>query len=262
MSKFTVIIVSWNVADSLERCIKSVLNTKYPDLEIIVIDNASTDNSLLVIKKFRSIRLIKNSKNIGFPKSVNIGLRQSRGDYLAVLNPDTVIPENIFTSALQFFGKNPDAWIMGPKLTDPDGKIQGSVFPEPSIANTFREFWLGQKGLTAKFTPPGENPVKVNAVSGSCLVFPRSTLERTGYLTEKVFMYYEDLDYCRRIRKMGGSVYFNPEIIIIHEHGSSSKKTPLAYKYLQDSSLWYNGFFKHWIMYFIIRTSRFLSLKK
>ncbi len=247
-------------ADSLNRCIKSVLDTKYPDLEIIVVDNASTDNSLLVIKNFKSIRLIKNFRNIGFPKSVNIGLRQSRGDYLVVLNPDTVLPENFFTSSLQFFKKYPDAWIMGPKLTDPDGKIQGSVFPEPSIGDTFREFWMGKKGLTAKYTPPGDTPVKVNAVSGSCLVFPRSTLERTGLLTEKVFMYYEDLDFCRRIRKMGGKIYFNPEISIIHEHGSSSKKTPLAHKYLRDSSLWYNGFLKHWIMYFITRSGRFLGV--
>ena len=260
MSEFSVIIVSWNVSQSLKHCIKSVLDTKYPDLEIIVVDNASTDDSVRVVKDFESIRLIKNSKNIGFPKSVNIGLRQSRGDYLVVLNPDTVLPEKFFISLPQFFKKNPDAWIMGPKLTDPDGKIQGSVFPEPSIRNTFREFWMGKKGLTAKYTPPGDVPVKVNAVSGSCLIFPRSTLERTGLLTEKVFMYYEDLDYCRRIRKMGGNIFFNPEIVVIHEHGSSSKKSPLAQKYLWDSSLWYNGFIKHWIMYFITRIGRFLGI--
>jgi hypothetical protein len=260
MSEFSVIIVSWNVADSLERCIKSVLNTKYPDLEIIVVDNASTDNSLQVIRKFRSIKLIKNLRNVGFPKSVNIGLRQSKGDYLAVLNPDTIVPENFFTSALRFFKDNPEAWLMGPKLTDPDGRIQGSVFPEPSTKDTFREFWMGKKGLTAKFTPPGDIPVKVNSISGSCLVFPRSTQERTGLMTEKVFMYYEDLDFCRRIRKLGGFVYFNPEIVVIHEHGSSSKKTPLAHKYLHDSSLWYNGFFKHWILYLITRTGQVLHL--
>lgn len=254
--KISVIIVSWNVADSLERCLKSIAETKYPNLEIIVIDNASTDDSLKIIKKSKNIIFIRNSKNNGFPKAVNQGLKKSTGDFLLLLNPDTIIPANFFTDSLSFFSNYPSAGIMGPKLSNPDGTSQGSVFHEQSIYSTFREFWLGQKGLTGKYSPDVNTPITVDAVSGACMLFPKVTLDRIGYFTESVFMYYEDLDYCRRIRSEGFKVYFNPHISVIHEHGSSSKKSALSRKYLWESSLWYNGFFKHYLMWFISWTGQ------
>jgi GT2 family glycosyltransferase len=259
MPKISIIIVSWNVASSLKRCLDSILATKYQPLEIIVIDNASTDNSLSVIKNFRSIRLIKNFHNVGLPKGVNIGLNQATGDFILQLNPDCSLPVDFFRKSLKFFDQFPNAALMGPKLVDPDGTPQGSVFPEPSIGDTFKEFWQGRKGLTSKYTPSGDLPVLVNAVSGACMFFPRHTLNLVGKFTEKVFMYYEDLDFCRRIRQSGRNIYFNPEIQVIHEHGASSKKSPQAQKYLWNSSLWYNGPFRHYLMWFITRSSQLFN---
>ena len=253
---FSVIIVSWNVAESLKQCLNSIFATGYDNLEVIVIDNASNDTSAKVAKGFSSVLFIQNTKNIGFPKAVNIGLRQSRGDYLVILNPDTRVSQNFFTQSLNFFTQHPDAWIMGPKLINTDGTIQGSVFPEPSILNSFREFWLGQSGLTAKYVPTSGHPQSVNCISGSCMIMPRSTLDKIGLMTERVFMYFEDLDYCRRIRRLGGKIYFNPKIVIVHEHGNSTKQSaranpvllPFWKGYLWDSSLWYNGPLKHYVM--------------
>ncbi|MEK9200552.1 MAG: glycosyltransferase family 2 protein [Patescibacteria group bacterium] len=257
MEKISVIIVSWNVLDSLKRCLDSVLVTHYSNLEIIVVDNASTDGS-------DQLATIKNTQNLGFPKAVNIGLKRATGEYLVILNPDTKIPKDFFIKTRDFFTKFSDAWLMGPKLVSKDGSVQGSVFPEGSIINSFKEFWLGQKGLTAKYSPDSSSPALVNNISGSCIVFPRSTFDKTGFLTEEVFMYFEDLEYCRRIRGLGGKIYFNPEISVEHGHGESSSKsikadptkTPFWKGYLWDSSLWYYGPVKHYLMTIISWTGQ------
>src|SRR3989344_6611416 len=241
--KINVVIVSWNVAQSLKRCLESVFTAKYPDLEVFVIDNASTDDSVKIAKSFPGVKVVANFNNIGFPKAINIGLRQSRGDYILLLNPDTRIPKDFFVKALDFARSHPDMGVMGPKFTDPDGTSQGSVFPEPSIFK-----------ISQKYTPSSVSIV--NAISGACMLLPRSTVVKIGNFTEDVFMYYEDLDYCRRVRKAGLKVYFNSDITIIHEHGKSSSQTPDAQKYLWQSSLWYNGSLKHYLMWLISLTGQ------
>jgi len=123
--KINVVIVSWNVAQSLKRCLESVFTAKYPDLEVFVIDNASTDDSVKIAKSFPGVKVVANFNNIGFPKAINIGLRQSRGDYILLLNPDTRIPKDFFVKALDFARSHPDMGVMGPKFTDPDGTPQG-----------------------------------------------------------------------------------------------------------------------------------------
>lgn len=137
MQKVSVIIVNWNVTNSLARCLKSVQDTQYTDLEVIVIDNNSDVKPKNVT--------IQNNQNLGFPKAVNQGIARSTGDLVVLLNPDTQVPKEFFIKAIEFFKNHPEAGVMGPRFLNPDGSAQGSVFPEPSVVNTFREFWLGQK---------------------------------------------------------------------------------------------------------------------
>lgn len=238
MEKISVIIVNWNVNGPLSRCIKSVKETNYPNLEIIVIDNNSDVGPKEVT--------IQNKENIGFPAAVNQGLKGSTGDFILILNPDTRLPKDFFINALDFASLHPDMGIMGPKFIDPNGTPQGSVFDEPKIGKN-----------RGKYSP--RSIAVVDAVSGACLFFHRSTLNKVGHLTEKVFMYYEDLDYCRRIRQAGLKVYYNPNITIVHEHGQSSKQSSQAQKYLWQSSLWYNGPLKHYAMWFYSWTTQKLQ---
>ncbi|KKT58464.1 MAG: Glycosyl transferase family 2 [Candidatus Amesbacteria bacterium GW2011_GWB1_47_19] len=279
----SVIIVSWNVRESVSRCLDSVFAAAYPRLEVIVVDNASTDGSVQMIKdKFKNVKLISNTENSGFPKAVNRGIFAAVGDYYLVLNPDTRIPRHFFDFVLEYARTNPDLGVLGPRFKNPDGSLQGSVFPEPSVSDTIREYWFGQQGLTAKFTPDSDSPVTVNAVSGGCMFIPKSTFTRIGTFTESVFMYYEDLDYCRRIRNSGLQVIFHPGISIIHEHGMSSGKSSqgkyrnfiesIIYpfrkllklpnriqsfqRYQTESGVWYNGWLKHTLIAGIIWTSR------
>jgi O-antigen biosynthesis protein len=277
MEKISVVIVSWNVAESLKKCLSSVFATNYPRLEVLVVDNNSSDNSVEVIRSFRRVKLIKNATNIGFPKAVNQGFRNSTGDYVLLLNPDTKIPKNFFEKAVDFCEHFPDVGVMGPKFVNADGSSQGSVFPEPSVIGTIREFWFGEKGLTSKYTPKQNWPHPVNAVSGGCMFIPRHTLQKVGLFTEEVFMYYEDLDFCRRVRNSRLKNFFNPEIEILHEHGSSAKQTsldkyrtfleviiypirkvlnipnnlPSVLRYRTEAGLWYNGWFKSLVMAFV-----------
>ncbi|MEK7090936.1 MAG: glycosyltransferase family 2 protein [Patescibacteria group bacterium] len=252
MEKVSVITVNWNVADSLERCVKSIRATKYPNLELIIIDNNSE-----IKPKFVSIQ---NSANIGLPRAWNQGLQQATGDYILILNPDTRLPADFFTKALNFACRTPGLGVIGPKFTDPDGTPQGSVFLEPSVIASIREYWLGQKGLTQKYVPTNHEPITVNSISGACMFFPKSTIAKIGKFTEKVFMYYEDLDYCRRIRQAGLKIVFHPGITIVHEHGASSAKSAgAAQKYHRDASLWYNGPIKHYLLWFILWSSQKIS---
>lgn len=246
MEKISVVIVNWNVSVALRRCIKSVQDTKYPNLELIVVDNNSDVKPKNVT--------IQNDKNIGFPAAVNQGLKRATGEYILILNPDARAPTDLFVKSIQFMRDYPDAGVMGPKLVNLDGTIQGSVFDEPTLFKP-----------TQKYTPRTKNPVAVDAVSGACMFIPRSTVDKVGLFTEEVFMYYEDMDYCRRIRRLGLKVYFNPQITVVHEHGASAKQNIQASdwrSYLWKSSLWYNGPLKHYLMWFISWSSQKLNLLK
>lgn len=254
MEKISVIIINWNVGESFARCIKSVLDTKYPNLELILIDNNS--NKPPKIPKDPRVTYIQNESNLGFPAAVNQGLKLFVGDYVLLLNPDTRIQNDFFTKAIESIQFNKKIGIMGPKFVDPDGTTQGSVYREPSIIRTIQEYWFGKTNLTEKYTLNTNNLTEVDVVIGACMFMSKKIVKKVGLFTDKVFIFYEDFDYCRRIRKAGYKVIFNPNITIIHEHGQSTKQNPLANELLMKASLWYNGMLKHYILWFVIWTSQ------
>ncbi len=262
MEKISVIIVNWNVGELFSRCIKSVLDTKYSNLELILIDNNSKIRPKVVNDPH--VTFIQNESNIGFPAAVNQGLKLFNGDYVLLLNPDTKIPQDFFEKAVDCLKSDSRIGVMGPKFVDPDGTPQGSVYRETSIVRTVQEFWFGKKGLTEKYIPNTEHrvPAVIDCVMGACMFMPKKVVEKVGLFTNQVFIFYEDLDYCRRIRKHGYKVVFNPDIVIKHEHGGSTKQNPLANELLMTASKWYNGILKHSVLWFIIWSSqKFQKLK-
>lgn len=272
MEKISVIIVNWNVGEAFARCIESVLDTKYPNLELILIDNNSLKPPK--IPKDAKVTYLQNKSNIGLPRAWNQGLKKSTGEYLLVLNPDTRLPKDFFEVELALLKSDPKIGVVGPKFVDTDGTPQGSVFLEPSILNT-----LLNKN---KFTPESKTPIEVNSVSGACLFFSRKTLEVVGPFTEEVFMFFEDMDFCRRLRLVGLKIIFDPRIAIIHGHGQSTKQTspdkyrnlweiiiypirkllnrpntlPSAQRYHTEAGIWYNGWLKQLIIAVILWTSQ------
>lgn len=252
----SIIIVSFNTQEVLEKCLfslkKGTAGTK-GDWEVIVIDNASADDSVKVIKKAKAI-LIQNDQNLGFAKAVNQGIRKAQGEYLLLLNSDIICQKGAITKLVEFAQKSENLGLVGGQLLNPDQTPQASVFHLPTACRALKEFWLGQAGAFQKYLPQAVKPVKVEAVVGAVMLIPRPTLEKIGPLDENYFLYFEDLDYCRRLKKAQLEVWYLPQAKFIHFHGQSGKKSPLAVnQYLVKSSQIYHGKSKHFLINLIIR---------
>lgn len=252
----SIIIVSFNVKNLIKECIESILKTKNGFIyEIIIVDNASTDESVEAVKglRVRGLRIIENKKNLGFAKAVNQGIKSAKGDYILILNPDTKVKTDSLKKILNFAKSHPEVGIVGAKLINPDGSIQPSVYHFPSLKRAFLEFWLGKKGEYEKYAPLTKNPLEVDAVTGAVMLISKRTIEKVGLFDERYFMYFEDLDYCRRVKRAGLKVFYFPEAPVLHYHGQSAIKVGnQARKWLVESSKIYNGILKYWLLTFII----------
>lgn len=251
----SVIIVNFNTQDLLKNCLTSIY--QYIDIledEVIVVDNASQDDSVeMVKKKFPAVKLIINQKNLGFAKANNQALRQAQGEYCLLLNSDTQVKSGALEKLVRFANDHLEVGVVGAKLLNPDGSIQPSVYHFPSIWRAIKEYWLGQKGIYEKYAPAVSGAVEVEAVVGAAILIPKRVFDQVGLLNEQYFMYFEDLDYCRRVRRAGFEVYYLPQAEIIHHHGQSAAKIgSQAYRYLSESSKIYNGLVKFWALTLII----------
>ncbi len=252
----SVIIVNYNVREFLEQCLISVRRAlKNIPSEIIVVDNASVDGSVPIIRKrFPEVILIENKENRGFSAANNQGLEIARGAFIVLLNPDTIVQEDTFVKLLRFFEQTPDASAATCKILNPDGTF--SVDCRHSIPTPLTAFWkvIGFSRLFPKskifgrynLTYLDENDVyPVEAISGSFMMMRREIVKKVGKLDEDFFMYCEDIDYCHRINKAGGKIYYVPDSQIIHYKGESTKKNNLDYVITFNRSL-YQFYKKHY----------------
>lgn len=234
--KVSIVIVNYNVANELKQCLVSLLNaTQNIDSEIFVVDNNSTDNSCEMIKnQFPTIRLIENNENIGFAKANNQAIRQSLGEYILLLNPDTIIEENSFKRMLDFMENHDDCGGLGIKMVDEKGKFLPESkrgIPTPFVAfckmsglyklfpksDVFNHYYLGAIS---------ENEVsEVEILAGACMLLRKSILDIVGLLDEHYFLYGEDIDISYRILLNGYKNYYLPTAQIIHKKGASTKKS-------------------------------------
>ncbi len=230
----SIVIISYNVKEFLQQCILSLKKscTGVPH-EIIVVDNNSVDGSDKIIKdEFPDVRLIKNKDNKGFASACNQGLKIATGEYLLLLNPDTMIQEDTIPKMVKFFRQNPEAGAAGCKILNADGTLQLACrrsFPTPSVAipKTLGLSTLFPKSkLFSKYNLTYEDPdkqIEVDALSGAFLMFRREVYNQIGGLDEDYFMYGEDLDYCYRIKSNGWKIFYYPKTKIIHYKGESTK---------------------------------------
>ncbi len=233
--RISVVIVNYRVPMLLRECLLSLRESHFDGgVEIIVVDNNSGDNShALIESEFPEVVWIGLKSNVGFGKACNVGARRARGEYLLMLNPDTVVGQQTLAASLAFMVEHPHTGLMGPKILNPDGSLQASCrrsFPTPLVAlyrftglsRLFpRSRRFGRYNLT--FMDPDE-AAQVDAVSGSFMCIPRRVFEAVGGFDERFFMYGEDLDLCRRIHELGREVWYNPATQIVHFKGKSSAK--------------------------------------
>lgn len=254
----SVIIVNYNTGRLLRESVESVVRS-CPRCEIVVVDNGSTDRGVGEIRDIRGIRVVKNTENKGFARANNQGIKEARGEYILLLNPDTQVKEAAMERLVEFAKTHKDVGIVGAKLILGDGATQKSVFRFPTVWRAICEFWFGQNTYS-NYVPSGAGPQVVDAVVGAAFLITPQALQKVGLLDEQYFMYFEDLDYCRRVWSSGLKVYYLPSAEIIHYHGVSGKNIGgEQWRRLIPGSKIYHGVLGHWLINFIIWTSQKLK---
>ena len=225
----SIIIVSWNTREALLNCLNAIYRTiKDISFEVFVIDNASEDNSQEAVKDFfPSVKLIENRENLGFAKANNQALKLMKGEYALLLNSDTITTDGAITKILRFMELNRNVGICGGQLLNKDGTKQRSFdnisTPLTALINNvvlriiFPKKYLGRK---CKF----DKPVEVESIIGACMMVRKKAIDEVGLMDENFFFYYEDMDWCYRMKKGGWNISFYPDAFIYHIRGESSKQ--------------------------------------
>ena len=240
MTKLSVVIVNYNVKHFIEQCLFSVLKaSENIACEIFVVDNNSVDGSVTLIKdKFPQINLIVNKTNTGFSVANNQAIKIANGQYVLLLNPDTVVQEDTFTKIIAFMDAHPEAGGLGVKMLDGQGNFAPESkrgLPTPSVA-FYKMFGLSRFfPKSKKFGKyhlsflPEDQINEIDVISGAFMLMRKSVLDTIGLLDETFFMYGEDIDLSYRIKKAGYKNYYFPETQIIHYKGESTKRSSLNY---------------------------------
>ena len=240
MTTLSVIIVNYNVKHFLEQCLLSVNKAiEGIEAEVFVVDNTSVDGSQQMVReKFPWVHLIDNPENVGFSKANNQAIRISKGEYVLLLNPDTVVEESTFHKCLDFMRDHPDAGAMGVKMIDGEGKFlpeSKRALPTPWVA--FYKIF-GLSSLFPKSKTFGkyhlsylnkEEDHEVEVLSGAFMLMRKQCLDEIGLLDESFFMYGEDVDLSYRVNLGGWKNYYFSGTQIIHYKGESTKKGSLNY---------------------------------
>jgi GT2 family glycosyltransferase len=230
--KLSVIVVNWNVRDLLEDCLHSLYAQMLMPREfweVIVVDNDSADGSTeMVRERFPTAILLHNHENVGFGKANNQAFRICHGEYILLLNPDTVVLDHAVDRLLEMMEANPELGVLGCRLINADGSFQrwtgGSL---PNLPNITCHFLFAYKLLPASILPPSlylendpKHDLEVGWVSGACMLLRREALGGTIF-DERFFLYGEDLDLCDRLARDNWKVVYTPRVQIIHYDGRS-----------------------------------------
>jgi len=264
----SIIIVNYKTKTATSDCVDSCLGEgSKADIEIIVVDNGSGDGSYEYFKKkyqkHKNIILIENDQNLGFTKAVNQGLKISKGKYKYLLNSDTAITNGTFDKLIMFADSDGKIGVIGTKLVLPDGSIQKSCFNFPTIGNAIREYWFGEREKYSSFYK--KNTSEVDSVVGASFFITPKAYEQVGIFDERYFMFYEDHDYCRRVKDLGMKVIYFPEVTVFHHHGLSGKDISSGqnqWRRLIPSSKVFNGVLKHYLINFILWSGQKFFVKK
>ena len=236
----SVIIVSWNTRELLRECLESLFKfAPEAAFETFVVDNASSDQSVAMVQEnFPDVKVIANSSNAGFSRANNQAIHRSKGRYIALLNPDTVLIEDVFTPLLRYADANKETGAIGPKVLCRDGKTIQNVCAR-RLPNLYFDF-CRLSGLSRMYSGTrlfgGEylshwdhnDQRNVESLTGACMVVRKKTIGQVGMLDENQFMYGDEIDWCKRMLDAGWGIRYYPEAAIIHYGGESSKQAKLA----------------------------------
>lgn len=239
--KLSAIIVSYNTRKLLAQCLDSVYKSDFEgDLEVFVVDNNSSDGSVqLVREKFSEVTLIANQRNLGFAVANNQALKQASGEFVLLLNPDTVLASDACGTMSDFLQAYSKIAAVGAKLIEPKGGAQRSWGSFPNLARYVFDYLLFGNLWSRLFpTPSRREPFEVDWVLGAVLMVRREVVEKVGTLDERFFMYAEDKDWCYRMKKAGWKVYYLPTAQVVHRgEASTSQVSPQMHLEFYQSQL-------------------------
>ena len=266
----SVIIVNYNGADVIIDCLSSIFaQLPATGIEVIVVDNASIDGSPdLIAQTFPQVTLLRQTQNLGFGAANNIGVKQARGDYVFLLNSDTLLPEQpkeILLTLITKFTQSPDVGIIGPKLFNPDNSFQLSTAYEIGLWGEFRTLrdvrtyrqLQNRPALAARYRADQ----CVDIVVGAAMFMSRSLYKKVGGFDETFFMYFEESDLCQRVRNLGYKILYTPDVSVIHIGGYSVAQSAdkMAEAYRRSQRFYYQKHRPQWEQWIL---NRYLAFKK
>lgn len=265
--RLTTVIVTWNSVKDIGPCLES-LQQQGIEQQIIVVDNASTDGTAQLVKKqFPSVELIALPTNIGFAAGCNRGSQQAQAPWLLLLNPDIIVPPHTLLKWLQWADQQVKLGASGPKLLNPDNSLQPSVRRFPSFGIMIillLKLHRLYPALLNKYLAKDFNysqPAIVDQVMGAATLTPKVIYERLRGLDKKFFVWFEEVDYCYRLRQVGLDVWYNPQVSLTHTGGQSFTQTKSVVKHQQfvKSLLYYSrkhfSFWQYLILVILIPLS-------
>jgi GT2 family glycosyltransferase len=243
----SVVIVAWNAKHYLELCLESL--EKAPpkrSMEVFVVDNASADETVdMVESKFPWVKLIKSNENLGFSKGNNVAIRQCQGRYIALVNPDVIVFSGCLDGLADFLDENPRVGNVGPRVFNSDMSQQSTCRRFPTLWNNFCSATQLERIFKNNRLFAGEHMfyfshdrrLAVDVIVGCFSMIRREAFEEVGLLDEDLFMYGDDVDWCRRARNAGWDVVFYPGAQAIHDRGKTTAPFPVHFAVAQQRSV-------------------------
>jgi GT2 family glycosyltransferase len=244
----SALIVSYNVKDLLLDSLQAFFSGSEDPVEAVVVDNASRDGSAdAVAERFPDVKLVRQSRNVGYGRANNIGLQECEGRFILLLNPDVTVSEGSVGKLADFLLVRPDVGAVGPRLLRPEGMPDLAArrgFPTPATA------FYRLAGLSKAFPKsrrfnrynmgflPDTEVHEIDAGTGACLMLRRAAIDRVGFFDPDYFMYGEDLDLCYRLRLGGWKIYYAPGATAVHLKGASTRQATKRMLYEFHSAMW------------------------
>ena len=251
--KISIIIVSWNTKDLLADCLDSLmplsknLEAKNLGMQTIVVDNNSSDDSVeMVRERYPWVDLLDKKENLGFPGGNNEGFAHGEGEYVLMLNPDTIVHENAIEKLIAYLDSHPNVGAVGARLLNADGSLQESCYPRPTLV---REFWrlfhmdkLVPYGIYDMDNWSENKPREVDVLMGACILTRESIINTIGGMDEEFFMYSEEVDLCYQMQRSGWGIHWCPEAVVTHLGGQSTKlvKTEMFLRLYESKLLYFS----------------------
>ncbi|MDP2736419.1 MAG: glycosyltransferase family 2 protein [bacterium] len=248
----SIIIVSWNVKEKLKDNLRALYESQNVNFEVFVVDNNSADGTVEMTKKYYpQVKLIVNRENLGFAKANNQAIKQASGKYILLLNPDMRVFDDTLSNMFSWMNSHENAWVAGCRLLDESARIIKQVRRFPTLLDQLAIILkiphifprVLDKYLRNDFDY--SKSASVDSIRGGFFMIRKQAVEKIGLLDEQYFLWFEEVDYCRRVKAAGGQVWYMPTAECIDLMGQSFKQVNLAVKqkYFRDSMLKY---FKKW----------------